>query len=77
MKVKDLIEKLKKEDPEMRIVVDGYEGGYDELENFKYVCISPNPDKEKEPDSLWYLGDFEECIYTEGEEMALLLPRKS
>ena len=77
MKVKELIKLLQKEDPEKRIVTDGYEGGYDELDKLQYVCISPNPDKIKEPDKLWYLGQFEECIYTEGEEMAILLPRKS
>jgi hypothetical protein len=31
MKVKKLIELLEREDPEMRILVDGYEGGYDDI----------------------------------------------
>jgi hypothetical protein len=76
MKVKELIELLKKENPEQKVVVNGYEGGYDELDSLQYVCISLNPDKLKEPDKLWYYGDYEECIYVEGEEMAILFPRK-
>jgi hypothetical protein len=77
MNVKQLIEILSKEDPEKRIIVDGYEGGFDELDEIKYKCITPNPDKTKE--DLWYLGEFEECIKdpNSDEEMAILLPRKS
>lgn len=77
MKVKDLITLLEKEDPNKRVVVNGYEGGFDEVKEFKHVCISPNPDKLKDPSKLWWMGDFEECIYAEGEEIALLIPRKS
>jgi hypothetical protein len=47
MKVKELIEILSKEDPEKRIVVNGYEGGFDELDKTFHVCITPNPDKTK------------------------------
>jgi calcineurin-like phosphoesterase family protein len=77
MKVKDLILLLEKEDGEKRIVLNGYEGGFDELKELKRVCISPNPDKLKDPSKLWWLGDFEECIYADGEEIAILLPRTS
>jgi hypothetical protein len=77
MKVKDLISLLEKEDGDKRVIVNGYEGGFDELKELKYVCITPNPDKQKEPKNLWYLGDFEECIFTDGEEMAILFPRTS
>lgn len=77
MKAKELIELLSKEDPDKRVIVDGYEGGYDELDKIIHVCITPNPDKKKE--DLWYLGEFEECIKdpNSDEEIAILLPRKS
>jgi hypothetical protein len=77
MKVKELIEILSKEDPEKRIVVNGYEDGFDELDKIFYVCITPNPDKTK--NDKWWLGEFEECIKdpNSDEEIAILLPRKS
>jgi hypothetical protein len=76
MNVKELIEILSKQDPQKRIVVDGYEGGFDELDEIKYKCITPNPDKK---DDKWWLGEFEECIKdpNSDEEIAILLPRKS
>lgn len=78
MKVKELIKLLQKEDPDKRLVTAGYEGGYDELEELQYVCITPNQNKLKEPDKLWYLGEFKECIKnTDKQEIAILLPRKS
>lgn len=77
MKVKDLIAALKKEDPNKRVVLNGYEGGFDEVKELKHVCISLNPDKLKDPNKLWWLGDFEECLYAEGEETAILVPRTS
>jgi hypothetical protein len=77
MKVKDLLELLKTQNPEMKIVVDGYEGGFDELDSIKHVCITENPDKKKDPKNLWWLGDYEECIFSGTEETAILLPRKN
>jgi patatin-like phospholipase/acyl hydrolase len=76
MNVKQLIEKLSLEDPEKRIVVSGYEGGYDELDKIIHVCITPNPDKKQDK---WWLGEFEECIKdpNSDEEIAILFPRKS
>ena len=59
MKVKDLILALQKLDPEMLVLVDGYEGGYatpsatDQIE----VC-GPF-------DRAWYYGEYDDC---EGEE---------
>ena len=37
MKVKELIERLLLEDPEMRVVVAGYECGYDELKELSRI----------------------------------------
>lgn len=39
MKVKELIEALGKYDPELKVVVDGYEGGYDDPEELEMVKI--------------------------------------
>ena len=39
MKVKDLIQELQKLDPELLVVVAGYEGGVDELKNLTQYKI--------------------------------------
>lgn len=77
MKVKQLIELLKLEDQEKLVVVDGYEGGFNELKTIKHICININPDKEKNPDKLWYYGDYEECIPDPNfpEDYAIYFPR--
>lgn len=76
MRVKELIDLLLSENPDRRVVVDGYEEGFDELEKIQHICITPNPDKVGNPEKHWWLGEFEECIQAEGEETAILLPRK-
>jgi hypothetical protein len=73
MKVKELIERLTKEDPEMRVVVKGYECGYDELEELIKVGITKNNKKEDK----WWEGEFHEAPKIEPFETGLLLPRKS
>jgi adenosylcobinamide amidohydrolase len=77
MNVKQLIEKLSLEDPEKRIVVAGYEGGFDEFDSIGYVRIKPDLNKKNK--DLWYLGEFKECLKESNtdEEIAILLPRKS
>lgn len=79
MKVKELIELLKLEDQEKLVVVDGYEGGFDELKSVKHICIAINPDKQKNPERLWYYGDYEECIPRPEfpEDFAIYFPRGS
>ena len=74
MKVKELIARLAVEDPEMRVVVDGYEQGFDEPDAARYVNIVPNLTKKD------WEGEFEELLLNndiKGAELALLLPRKS
>lgn len=74
MRVKELIARLAIEDPEMRIVVDGYELGFDEPSAIRYVNIIPNLTKKD------WEGEFEELRLNndiKGAELALLLPRKS
>lgn len=73
MKVKELIERLSKEDLEMRVVVQGYEGGYDEVDSIHLVPIIKNKHKQDK----WWDGEFLEVISDDSDEIALLLPRKS
>lgn len=78
MKVKELIQKLSEYDPEMRVVVDGYECGYDEVDKIMTVRIKPNL---KATEKDWE-GEFEFVIDRDKEEsrqleLALYLPRKS
>jgi hypothetical protein len=57
LKVKDLIEKLQSFDPELMIVISGYEGGVDEAEYAIDVSLKLNVHTE------WYYGKHEvvEC----------------
>lgn len=60
MKVKHLIEKLQKYDPETMVVVNGYEGGVNACSvcREKHIKLGVN--------SEWYYGNHE--IVEEGEE---------
>lgn len=69
MKVKELIELLQLLEPEMRVVVDGYEQGYDEVYCTRAVVITPNPEHRN------WEGEFADC--KENGETVVLLPRKS
>lgn len=76
MIVKELIEKLILEDPQKRVVVDGYESGYDEVNQISYVNVVPNPDYgDSEKDNRWWDGEFELSENNEGEDV-IFLPRK-
>jgi hypothetical protein len=46
MKVKDLIQELQKLDPELLVVVAGYEGGVDEVKNLTQYKIELNAYKD-------------------------------
>ena len=52
MKIKELVEQLKKYDPEMLVVVRGYEGGWDDIEKIKEKILI-----EWENNS-WYEGKY-------------------
>jgi len=69
MKVKELIEHLQLMQPEMRVVVDGYECGYDEVYCFRAVTVVSNPTHRH------WEGEFADC--EANGETVLLLPRKS
>jgi hypothetical protein len=76
MKVKELIEKLSSQDPELRVVVNGYECGFDEIDKICLIKMILNPNK---GEKHWE-GEFDE-VYGEGSseevEAALCFPRKS
>ena len=59
MKVKELIEALSQMNPELMVVVAGYEGGVDEMDKFEMCDIELNVNTE------WYYGKHE--ILAEGD----------
>jgi len=54
MKVKDLMELLDDHDPEMEVMVDGYEGGFSKLEEVVITTV-----KEVTHRNWWY-GEYDE-----------------
>ena len=60
MKVKELIEKLSQLDPELMVVVRGYEGGVDEVSDYGLCDIELNVNDE------WYYGKHE--MLAEGDK---------
>lgn len=73
MTVEELIKHLSSQDPLLRVVVQGYEGGYDEVESTPLVPIAKNKHKQDK----WWDGEFLEVVVDDADEIALLLPRKS
>lgn len=79
MKIKELIKVLEKYDTEMRVIVNGYESGYDEIEKAILVGIKNNSkvvEYDPEINAHWE-GEFSEVLVDDADEIALLLPRKS
>ena len=73
MTVKELMSRLKNEDPMMRVVLDGYESGFDELHEIAYTHIGKRRD---EKDKSWYDGEFADVWKDSANtEVALYLPR--
>ena len=63
MKIKKLITELQKYDPELRVVLQGYEGGVGYPKGFKLIKIEKNVNTE------WYYGEHEELtVHDEGYE---------
>jgi hypothetical protein len=58
MMVKDLVKKLLEVNQNYRVVVDGYEGGVDDMEKIKVINIALNANEEA------YYGDHEELSDT-------------
>ncbi len=60
MKVKELIETLSQLDPELMVVIRGYEGGVDEVDKYELCDVELNVNTE------WYYGKHE--TLKKGEE---------
>lgn len=68
MTVKDLINRLQQiSNQEMTVVVDGYEGGFDDIKEPKFIIVYKRIDNE------WYDGKYEQS--KTGGSVVLLLPR--
>lgn len=69
MKVKELLEILQKLDPEILVIVDGYEGGYDTPQEAVETIVC-------EQVSEWYYGDYQICQKEDPAAIkAIYLPR--
>jgi hypothetical protein len=76
MKVKDLITKLQQCDPEHIVVVDGYETGYDSVDELLTMKVLPAKEKN------WYDGEYvtagcNSMHWLHDEVNVVYLPRKS
>lgn len=69
MTVQELIEILKQQDPDKRVIVHGYEGGFHDVEGLKFIPIKLNEW------SSWYYGPHEQTEDEEAIEIALLVER--
>jgi hypothetical protein len=67
MNVAELIELLNTCDPEMRVVVAGYEGGVSDVDEIKPIPILLNVN------SGWVYGKHEPCESYEQDELALII----
>jgi hypothetical protein len=52
MTVNELIAELRKHPPETRVVVSGYEEGFDDISRIATISITPKPNA-KEYEGLW------------------------
>ena len=71
MKAKELIEFLSKVPPDSRIVVGGWEHGYDEATAVECLTITPNTDKP----TVWHfeIGNFRLADEEEVSEVAVYI----
>lgn len=67
MTVSELIQKLQQADPDSKVLVDGYEDGYEELEKVSFVSVKYKKEQ------AWYYGPYEDA--ESGGQTAVLLPR--
>ena len=68
MTVAEIIEMLKSYAPETRVVVQGYEDGYDDIASVRLVAIKTNANPE------WYYGQHGDAgDGVDGVEQAVLL----
>ena len=70
MTIKELITKLQEiNNQEMIVVVDGYEGGFDDIKNPKFIIAYEQIDHE------WYDGKYEQISSGQNGVVMLLLHR--
>ncbi len=67
MNVRELIEELQQYDPEVMVVINGYEGGYAEIKKMTEVDLMLGVNKE------WYYGSHEITTTEEGDCKAILI----
>jgi len=67
MTVGELIAKLQEFDQDMMVIVDGYEGGVDELRHVQTASIALGYNAES-----WYYGDHEIVYNTQGEKTKII-----
>ena len=68
MTVKELMEELAKFPADRRVVVQGYEDGFDDVAVIKPILVEENPS------DAWYYGKFASSS-KDGEEAVLLFGR--
>ena len=69
MTIKELIEKLKDYPEDTRVIVDGYEGGYEDVNNVDIIHIKLNVN------SADYYGPHDSCKADEKDETAIHIGR--
>lgn len=70
MTVKELINRLQQiNNQEMKVVVNGYEGGFDDIKEPKTIIAYERIDHE------WWDGKYEQSFSGQGGNVMLLLPR--
>jgi len=64
MKVSELIAALQQQDPNARVIVNGYEGGYSDVSSTQVLDIATNFHDDEE----WWYGPHELASYWQVEE---------
>lgn len=85
MTVAELIAKLSELDSSMRVVVNGYETGFDVASTIRTISVQPwKPRNTPERLGAWgtvermdYEGELEQCEFGAQSEQVVWLPRKS
>lgn len=78
MTVSELIEKLKECPENMRVVVEGYEGGFDDIQEFYVVnCLIDSNEVGNCEGTHDEVTDFERDYPDDVKEICLVLPRQS
>ena len=67
MNVQELIQHLEKLDPNTRVIIRGYEGGFSDITNIADIPIKLNVN------TAWYYGPHEEVYDEDADERAYLL----